>query len=243
MNSLLVEELADQTVGQLVVQRPSRARVFERFGIDYCCGGKAPLAKACQAKGLKLETIATALRLDDVEPQEDAQNWSAASLSDLVEHIEQTHHTYLKRELPRLEKLARKVASVHGEAHPELNALRDEFLKFKADMESHTLREEQVLFRAIRQLDSGGQSVVRGIAHPIAVMTADHDDAGASLQTMRELTNGYVPPADACGSYRALLNGLDELERDTHVHVHKENEILFPRAIDAEGSSAAAMRK
>lgn len=155
-------------------------------------------------------------------------------MADLVAHIEQTHHAFLKRELPRLEKLARKVAAVHGEEHPELLALQDELLKFSADMESHTLREEQVLFAAIRQIGGGQPSTLRGLANPIAVMTAEHEDAGESLETMRRLTNGYVPPVDACGSYRALLSGLQTLERDTHVHVHKENEILFPRAIEAE---------
>jgi len=146
-------DLTTRTVGQLVVERPGRARVFEKHGIDYCCGGKIPLTQACQKKGISLDAIVRELsETGDTAPEIDLAN---VALTALADHIEGTHHAYLRQELPRLETLARKVAAVHGDEHPELVALRDEFLHFKQDMESHALKEEQILFPAIRNLEKG----------------------------------------------------------------------------------------
>ncbi len=235
-NALQAEQdITTKTVGQLVVERPNRARVFEKHGIDYCCGGKIPLTQACQKKGISLDAIVAELSETDAStPDIDLVH---AGLTELADHIEATHHASLRRELPRLETLARKVAAVHGDEHPELVALRDEFLHFKQDMESHALKEEQILFPAIRDLDRGSVNPGRPfgtVKHPIRVMLAEHDDAGASLARMRELTGNFTPPPTACNSYRALFAGLEDLEQDTHRHVHKENEALFPRAIEKE---------
>ena len=226
------------TVGQLVTERPGRARVFEAFGIDYCCGGKKPLKQAIEEKGLSQNTVLGILdALDEQGPAAHERDWSTAGLSDLADHIEQTHHAYLKRELPRLEFLINKVASKHGEARSQLVDLARVFKAFKAELESHMQKEEVVLFPICRQLESA-KSPTRfhcgSVENPISVMIREHDDAGDALKRMRELTDDYMVPADACGTYRAAFDSLKELELDMHRHVHKENSILFPKVIELE---------
>ncbi|HEX7010351.1 MAG TPA: iron-sulfur cluster repair di-iron protein [Phycisphaeraceae bacterium] len=231
------------TVGELVTQRPSRSRLFERLGLDYCCGGKRTLQEACEAKGLDAHTVLSLLLADEESQsaaQNDQQDWSQASLTDLADHIEQTHHAYLKRELPRLGEMVRKVAAVHGQLHPWLLELDGIFARFAAEMESHMLKEEQILFPLIRQLEAqqsaaGGQGML-DLTNPVRVMEHEHDDAGRDLARMRELSSDFTPPPEACGTFRATLDGLRQLEADTHQHVHKENNILFPRAIEQQRS-------
>jgi regulator of cell morphogenesis and NO signaling len=234
------------TVGQLVTERPGRARVFEAFGIDYCCGGKKPLAQAIEEKGLEQQTV---LRMLDVFDDQQAaagtgagagvaeRDWSKSSLATLADHIEQTHHAYLKNELPRLEYLVNKVANRHGSHTPSLIDLACVFAPFKLELESHMQKEEVILFPICRQLEratSPQQFHCGSVQNPIAVMIREHDDAGDALKRMRELTNDYTPPLDACNTYRALFDSLHELEQDMHRHVHKENSILFPKALELE---------
>jgi regulator of cell morphogenesis and NO signaling len=227
------------TVGQLVRERPARARVFERLGIDYCCGGKTPLDRACRAVGIDLARILRDLAEEDARPEADPVDWSTAPMAALADHIEATHHAFLRRELPRLERLAEKVAAAHGARHPELLEVRAVFSGLKSELEVHMLKEEWVLFPMVSQLD-GATAPPRfpcgGVAYPIATMEHEHGDAGAALERLRGLTGGYTPPAGACNSYRALLDGLADLEADLHLHVHKENNILFPKARDAEAA-------
>jgi regulator of cell morphogenesis and NO signaling len=233
---------AQTTVGELVRDRPSRARVFERFGIDYCCGGKTPLDRACRQSGLDPDQILRELADQDVDAREpEAVDWSTAPMHALADHIEDVHHGLLRRELPRLEHLAEKVAAAHGAGHPELLDVRATFAGLKTELEQHMFKEERVLFPMIRLLD-GATELPRfhcgSLVFPIAAMEHEHDDAGAALSRLRALTGGYAPPPDACNSYRALLDGLAEMEADLHLHVHKENNILFPRAREAEAALA-----
>jgi regulator of cell morphogenesis and NO signaling len=231
----------ETSVGHLVAERLSRARVFERFGIDYCCGGKVPLGLICAKKGLDPYAVLRELALSDAATAEDETDWSKASLTALADHIEAAHHGYLKEELPRLAYLVKKVAGVHGEAHPELKELHQVFASFRSDLEAHMQKEERVLFplcRALETADSRPPSHCGSINNPILVMVMDHEDAGEALARMRELTDDFTPPEDACISYRTMLDGLAELERDMHLHVHKENNILFPRASAAEAALA-----
>lgn len=228
----------ETTVGEMVVQRPGRARVFEKLGIDYCCGGKKPLELACRDKGL--DTAAVLRQLAEAEQERSAveQDWAARSLTDLTRHIEQTHHAYLKQELPWLDQISQKVALVHGKKHPEMLRVREIFVNFKAELDSHMMKEEQILFPLCRGFESQ-QALPNhcgSVRNPIRVMIAEHDDAGAALEQFRGLTHDYTPPAEACNTYRALLEGLRQLELDMHQHVHKENNILFPRAIQAEAA-------
>ena len=227
----------EPTVGQLVVERQGRARVFERWGIDYCCGGKKPLSQVCRDKHLDLEVVRRELADSDQSTPATERDWAAATLSELADHIEQKHHDYLKQELPRLEALSRKVAAVHGQEHPELMEIRKIVLKLKGEMESHILREELVLFPLCRKLETpeAREVLMHGsVEGPITVMMREHDDAGEALAKLRTLSNDYAPPAQACNSYRALYDGLATLEADMHRHVHKENNILFPRAAALE---------
>jgi len=227
----------ERTIGELVAERPARARVFEGFKIDYCCGGKKPLADACQAKGIDPQVVLNMLRIVDESAPTEERDWSKATITELCDNIESTHHAYLKRDFPRLEFMARKVAGRHGDHHPELVELRDTFLAMKDEMEQHMLKEEQILFPLCRKLDQGQATAgahCGSVQNPIRVMMQEHDDTGHALEKMRELTNGFTPPEDACNTYRAYFDALAELERDMHRHVHKENSVLFPKAVEAE---------
>lgn len=227
----------DRTIGELVTERPSRARVFETFGLDYCCGGNKPLAEACKEKGIDSKTVVDVLKMLDDQSGEQDRDWSQANMTELCANIEQTHHAYLKRELPRLEYLVCRVAQRHGDTQPHLVELRDTFLEMKPELETHIVEEEQVLFPICRQLDSAEalpQGLGDGVDNPIKQMIHEHNDAGAALAKMRQLTNGYNPPVQACNTYRAMYDALAEFERDMHRHVHKENSILFPAAAAAE---------
>ena len=234
MNQALIET----TVGQLVVDRPSRARVFEKLGIDYCCGGKKPLLRAIEERGLDPESVVAELEHEQAAESPRAErNWATASLTDLCDHIESTHHAYLKEELPRLELLTAKIASRHGDARPALREVHNVFRQLKQEMDSHMLKEERILFPLCRRLDAAETlppSHCGSVNNPIEVMIREHDDAGAALGRIRELTDDYTLPPDACNTYRATFASLQQLERDLHQHVHKENNILFPKAARAE---------
>lgn len=234
---------AQTTVGQIVAERPSRARAFERLGIDYCCGGKVPLEQACREKGLDLALVLQTLRDQDQKAAEsDSEDWTKTTLAALADHIEATHHAYLRRELPRLEWLVNRVATVHGPNHPELLDVKTAFYYLKAELEEHMHKEEQAVFPMIRGLEDGSNpspGYPASVRYPVAAMMHEHDSTGAALTRLRSLTSGYVPPSDACNTYRAMLDGLAELESDLHLHVHKENNILFPRAIQVEAAAMA----
>jgi regulator of cell morphogenesis and NO signaling len=229
---------ASSTVGQLVTDRPRRARVFERFGIDYCCGGKRPLAQACVEQGLNLDEVLTALADSaQVASDEPETEWSSVSMTDLANHIVATHHAYLREALPRLAGLFDKVITAHAERHPDLRELRQAFDDLVNELGPHMQKEELVLFPMVRELDRAERAPsfhCGSVNNPIHAMEHEHDNAGAALARMRALTHGYTPPEDACNTYRALLDSLDELERDMHTHIHKENNILFPRAAARE---------
>lgn len=228
---------AESSVGAIVTQNPDAARVFERLGIDYCCGGRRPLREACAKRQVDPASVLAEIESRAARPGAGTdRNWSAASLTELADHIEQTHHAYLKTELPRLAERLAKVASVHGAGHPEMIEVSDIFHRFADDLAEHMIKEEAVLFPALRTLEKSDTSVPTGLAAPIARMMLDHDDAGSALARMRALTNGYTPPADACTTFRVALASLAQLEADMHQHVHKENNILFPAALRTQRS-------
>lgn len=233
----------ETTVGDLVAQRPSRSRVFEKLGIDYCCGGKKSLSEACAAKGLDADIILTTLLAAEEGTSSDEQNWARAGLSDLADHIEKTHHAYLKTELPRLEQIIAKVLKAHGSHHPELAEVQRAFAALQAELVPHMFKEEQILFPAIRRLEQSDVPLAfpfGTVANPIRMMEHEHDTAGDALGQIRRETSDYRVPDDACNTYRAMLDGLLKLEQDLHRHIHKENNILFPRAIEWERSRGQA---
>lgn len=234
------------SVGSIVANWPAASRSFEKAGIDYCCGGKIPLEQACRKQGIEPQLFLAALEelaaSAGTEPVVDA---AAMSLTALADHIEATHHAYLKTELPRLDALTTKVAAAHGDKDVRLAQVRNVFTSLAAEMGSHMLKEERILFPMIRQLDATESAPAfhcGSLANPIGQMELEHDQAGAALAQFRELTDGFTPPDWACNTYRAMLDALACLEQNLHQHVHKENNILFPRAIALESQRRAARR-
>jgi regulator of cell morphogenesis and NO signaling len=222
------------TLGELVTATPGAARVFERHGLDYCCGGQRSLGEACAEVQVESTDV-----LEEIAALEDgpAPDWPAMGPTELVDHLEATHHEYLNAELPRLSALAEKVAGVHGERHPELAEVRSTFEALRGDLEPHLMKEERVLFPMIRELaasDTAPSFHCGTLRNPIGVMGTEHDRVGEMLAHLRELTDGYQAPDDGCASYRMLYAGLAELEADTHLHVHKENNLLFPAVLELE---------
>lgn len=216
-------------VGQIVAAQPLLAKVFEKYGIDYCCGGKLPLATLAGKKGVDSHALIAELEAAMAVAPAPAVDWKLESLEKLIAHIVETHHEFLREALPRLAYLSEKVARVHGDVHPELIEFASIYEGFNAELTQHMAKEEQILFPAIIRLEQGLERFP--VNNPITVMEAEHDSAGRDLDRMRELSNGFTPPEDACNSYRALYAGIAELELDLFEHIHKENNILFPRAI------------
>lgn len=225
---------ATDTLGALVTEHPDLARELERLGLDYCCGGDRSLEDACRDAGLDTIEVTAALNAQDAYGP---AAWATMSPTALVDHLEATHHVYLHAELPRLGALAEKVAEAHGERHPELTDIGDTLVELRTDLEPHLVKEERVLFPMVRQLMSSETAPTfhcGSLANPISVMLVEHDRVGELLSSLRVLTDGYTTPADGCSSYEAFSRGLAELEADTHLHVHKENNLLFPAVIERE---------
>lgn len=230
-------DFLNRTVGELVVEQPCRSRVFEQFKIDYCCGGNRLLADACAAVGVTGESVVNALNKVNCARSSDQINWSKASMTDLIDNILTAHHAFLRQELPRLSDLAAKVARAHGHRFPWILECERIIGEMQVELESHMMKEEEVLFPMIRQFESATTAPdfhCGSIGNPIAVMEHEHDETGQALLKLRELTNGFIPPDGVCNTFRAMLDGMSELESDLHEHIHKENNILFPRARNRE---------
>ena len=234
----------ERTVAELVLERPARSRIFEALGIDYCCGGKKTLEAACAKKKLAApEVIALLAALDGETALERQPDPGAMALGQLIDHVLEAHHAYLRRELPRLSAMLQKVERVHGDRNERLAAMLTVFEAFTLKLNQHMMKEEEILFPAIARMEATGAEVAAcfgSVANPIAQMEAEHDDAGNALEQLRSLSNDYTPPDWACNTYRALLDGLHDLECNMHAHVHKENNILFPRAIRLEAALKGA---
>ena len=235
------------TVGEVAVVFPGTIRVFEQHHIDYCCSGDQSIAQACAKQGLTVDAVIGELRrASQVEdsrytgetPEANVPNWAETSLTELVYHILGTHHQYLARELPRLRQMLSKVIDVHGDEHPEsLTPLGQVFDALEAELASHMMKEERILFPLIQDMETTKEKGTPlpefgcgSVNNPIRVMEHEHDNAGNALLEIRRLTDDYTPPEDACNTYRALFRGFHALEQDLHQHIHLENNILFPRA-------------
>jgi regulator of cell morphogenesis and NO signaling len=222
-------DLRAMTLGDLVAARPEAARVLDRFGLDYCCHGGRTLEDACAAAGVDAQVVDAAMPEADDGP---AASWTDLDPAALADDILATHHAYLHEELPLLEALAAKVVTVHGERHPELHEVQRLLVAVRDDLEPHLAKEERVLFPAVHALAAGRRDFPFGsVENPIRMMDVEHDRAGGLLAELRAATHDYLVPDDACASYRSLYERLAELEHDTHVHIHKENHVLFPATI------------
>jgi regulator of cell morphogenesis and NO signaling len=233
---------SSQSVREIVQQYPGAVPVFEAHGIDYCCGGGKSLEQACNTKKIPVDRVVSDLTEALVaRPTVDDGQWMTSSLADLSKHIVERHHAHAKRELPRLAALSQKVETRHGHMYPELHQLRELVAALSGEMSTHMLKEEQILFPRIATIERTAQTGATlepaffgALINPIRHMMGDHDDTGHLFDSIRAITHDYKLPEDACMSFQALYHGLVDFERDTHRHIHLENNILFPRALDAE---------
>lgn len=217
-------------VGTLATEHPASTRVFARHGIDFCCGGGRPLVDVCTEKGIDAVTVLREIQEETVQRTFDPTRWDRAPLDGLIEHILLHYHRPLEEELPRLEAMAARVLKVHRDKDPERLAELSVLVRdLGAELEQHMAKEEQILFPMILA-GKGGMA-----GPPIEVMHQEHDEAGAALRRLRELTDDYRVPAEACNTWRALWHGLEELETALHEHIHLENNVLFPRAQEGIG--------
>ncbi len=236
---------ATRTVRDLATEIPNATRIFEKFGIDYCCGGGKPLQDACLQANIPVDDVLRSLEGEKAAGAEAApsdRDFKNAQLTELIAHILTTHHGYVKQEIPRLKQLLFKVVAVHCANHPELAAVQRTFNELADELTGHMMKEEMVLFPYIEKLEqatSAGKPAplapFGSISNPVRMMEMEHESAGRALEEIRTLTSAYTPPEGACFSYKTLYSALKDFEADLHQHVHLENNILFPRAIVLEG--------
>jgi len=232
-------------VRDVALEMPQAKRVFEKLKIDYCCGGDKPVGEACASAGVEVANLER--MLEEAGKTEGrgggSLDFRSANLNDLVTHILDKHHVYTKEEMARLEALIEKVIGAHGENHPELRQIGGVFQKLCAELRPHMFKEEQILFPYIIETEN---SVLQNrpapfapfgtVNNPVRMMMMEHDTAGDLLRELRALSSNYAVPPDGCISYKTLYQALETFEQDLHEHIHLENNILFPRAIELEGS-------
>jgi regulator of cell morphogenesis and NO signaling len=229
---------ASTTLADLVIEDGRRARVLERFELDYCCEGHRTLADATQAAGVDLDAVAAAL---DLPAATEAVTAGPQPTAALAHDIVDTHHAYMWEEMPRLQALVTKVHDVHGDRHPELSRVRELFTTAVTELDPHMTKEERSLFPAISRLEKARMPGAEGaLAEQIELLVQEHAVVGDLFKEIRSATGGYVVPDDGCASYRAMLEGLEEMERDLHEHIHKENYVLFPDALELVRAVRAA---
>ncbi len=241
---MTIQTDTNMTVRDFIVQHPRSRPVLESYGIDYCCGGQRPLAEATADAEVDLARLLQDVEAKERESEADPgdRSWDDAGLVELVDHIEERHHTYMKSTLPRLGDLFTKVINAHGEAHGEmLKGLRDVYSDLREEIEMHLMKEEQILFPYVREMEKSVDQKCEAppmhcgsVENPVRQMEVEHDNAGAALEKMRSISNDYTLPDDACPTFQTLYEVLQEMEQDLHQHIHLENNILFPRAIEMQ---------
>jgi len=242
---------ATRTVRELAIEIPNATRTFEKLGIDYCCGGGKSLSDACMHAHLPVGDVLRALEQGgSFTPATDGSlpDFTNGALGSLIEHIVTTHHVYVKQEIPRLQQLLHKVVSVHGKNHPELCKIQQTFQPMAAELTSHMMKEEHILFPHIVALENAVNSgrpkpvpVFGTVSNPVHMMELEHDSAGTALKEIKTFSSNYEPPEGACFSYRTLYTALKDFESDLHQHIHLENNILFPRAIAMESEKEVSV--
>ena len=234
-----------KTVREYALEIPTATRIFEKLRIDYCCGGGKSLADACANAGVSVDEVLDSLVTNGRSDETfGCEKWHTSSQAELIAHIVEKHHAFTREELERLEALLTKVCGVHGRNHPELFRIHHQFGKLRAELEPHMLKEEGVLFPYIIRMEEAAVTnqplpapPFGTVRNPVRVMMAEHDAAGYILGTMREASADYTAPADGCISYKTLYSALVALEVDLHQHLHLENNILFPRAVEQEDAT------
>jgi regulator of cell morphogenesis and NO signaling len=231
----------DPTLGQIAAKDLGKAEIFKKYDLDFCCGGKKTVKQACAEKGLDIKKIEQELRQADKNPVTRPLSYGDWTLNFLADYIINVHHSYVRKSLPAIRRYAAKVARVHGHDHPELPAVEQLVEEISRELTSHMLKEEQVLFPYIKELVAAGnnekplQTAPFGtVQNPINMMEMEHEMVGKNMKEIRMLTDNYALPEGACTSYSLLFRMLVEFENDLHLHVHLENNILFPKALEIE---------
>ncbi len=235
--------MTEKTVRELALENPAATRLFEKLGIDYCCGGNQSLEEACERANVPAFLVVDSLEMaeETARAANQERDWKREPLSELIAHVQNIHHKYTREEIVRLTALLEKVCSVHGKNHPELFEIRATFAALGQELTMHLMKEERVLFpyivrmeEAIVQKEPVLPAPFGTVENPVAMMEHEHDSAGDALRAMRKASADYLPPTDACVSYQTLYKALAAFEADLHQHIHLENNILFPRAIAME---------
>ena len=233
-----------KSVRELALEYPQATRIFEKLGIDYCCGGGKSLEEACAAQKLAVSDVLATLESPAEPIATPASQWQTGSLAELIAHIVGKHHAYVKTEVPRLEQLLAKVCSVHGQNHPELHQIRETFAGLGQELSMHLMKEENILFPYIVEMEKAHNSLRAAprpmfgtVQNPVHMMIMEHDSAGDALRSIRQLSSGFTVPGDGCISFQTLYGALQAFEADLHQHIHLENNILFPRAIAMENGA------
>lgn len=231
--------ITDKPLRDIVTENFSSAQVLEKYGLDFCCKGGMSLKIACASRNIDPEKIAQ--EISQAAPDESAQRYFQWDLPFLADYIINNHHNYIREQIPLLFQHLRKIASVHRQQHPEFFSVEEIFHKVATDLTQHMVKEERILFPAIKMIDHArlsGENIpdlpFGSIGNPISMMIAEHETAGDELKEIRELLNEYTPPEDACTTVKVTFKELEDFERDLHKHVFLENSILFPRAISLE---------
>ena len=223
--------LSQIPIGKIVAEDFRTAQVFRSYGLDFCCGGKKSLEESCAKKDIALEQVLEDLQ--NLKQGNSENNYNEWDLDFLVDYIVNNHHKYIRNKLPEIDFYAEKVARVHGDQHPELLEVLQNFRILSEELTHHIREEEEGVFLEIKNLVRAGKSgsVKEAI---IDALEDDHEKAGELMEAIESLTDGYNPPADACASYRVLFQNLEAFQNDLHKHVHLENNILFPKALSLE---------
>jgi regulator of cell morphogenesis and NO signaling len=222
----------DVPVGEIVAADVRTAGVFTKAGIDFCCGGKKSLSESCNEAGKSIESLVTELKAITSEPIDYSRNYREWELGFLSDYIVNTHHRFVAANLPELLFYTGKIASIHGERHPELLEVANLFRHIDKELRQHLMQEENVLFPAIKRMSANPAEEDKAIIHAeINRMFGEHDFAGGAMDKINRITGNYLVPEDACNTYRVALAGLKAFEDDLHLHVHLENNILFPKAL------------
>ncbi|MGV3509416.1 MAG: iron-sulfur cluster repair di-iron protein [Sphingobacteriaceae bacterium] len=232
---------SQETIGEMVVKDYRKAQVFKKLGIDFCCGGKKTLEEVCDKKGLDVDKVKAQLSELQDQDQGNQQAFDSWDLGFLSDYIVNTHHNYVRENIPFISELANKVARVHGDRHPELINVAQLFSRVASDLSLHLVKEERILFPFIKQLAEASKNNTPiapasfgTVNNPTQMMEMEHEQAGEDMEAIREATDNYTLPGDACTSYTILFKKLQEFENDLFNHVHLENNILFPKAIKLE---------
>lgn len=230
-----MNDIAQKKVGSIVAENFRTAKIFTDYGIDFCCKGGIELSVACEKKGVDLNKITSEIKR--VLNQKDDSNYQDFGMADLVDHIVNVHHKYVETTIPSLKFYVEKIAKVHGDNHPELLEIRDEFFTTADALTTHMKKEEFVLFPYIKAMESARKNHFPlspahfgDIKNPISMMEEEHETEGDRFRRISDLSNNYTPPADACQTYKVAFAMLQEFEADLHMHIHLENNILFPEA-------------